>query len=182
MLLALFVLTLTTLILGAVYQAVTNDTQGTRLDLDQSRAYAAAQAGIAAVHLPAQPEPELLAGLPDERDSWEPGEGRGAELDGRRLDRVLHATSRSPRRDQTACSTSNPAGTMLEGATSAAPGTFRIESTGYSCALSGRRLLEPDLAIDRRRVQTAELPQLRLLHRLRDARPGHALRPEQHPA
>ena len=30
------------------------------------------------------------------------------------------------------CSTSDPAGTMLEGATSGAPGTFRIRSTGYA--------------------------------------------------
>ena len=46
-LLALFVLTITTLLLGAAIVAVLNDTDLSRNDLDQKRAYAAAQAGIA---------------------------------------------------------------------------------------------------------------------------------------
>src|SRR5579863_8113762 len=63
-LLALFVLTLTTLILGAVYQAVTNDSQGTRLDLDEGRAYAAAQAGIAAYTYQLNQDPDYWRSCP----------------------------------------------------------------------------------------------------------------------
>ena len=46
MLLALYILTITTLLLGAAYVAVLTDTHLSRNDLDQKRAYAAAQAGI----------------------------------------------------------------------------------------------------------------------------------------
>src|ERR1039457_4024231 len=46
-LLAVYVLTITSLLLGAAYIAVLNDTGLSRNDLDQKRAYAAAQAGIA---------------------------------------------------------------------------------------------------------------------------------------
>ena len=46
MLLALFVLMITTLLLGAAYVAVINDSGSARNDIDQKRAYAAAQAGI----------------------------------------------------------------------------------------------------------------------------------------
>ena len=48
MLFALFTLTVTTLVLGGTFMAVLNDSHLSRNDLDQKRAYAAAQAGIQA--------------------------------------------------------------------------------------------------------------------------------------
>src|SRR6202142_1584823 len=47
LLLALLVLIITTLLLGATYVAVFSDTRPSRNALDQKRAYAAAQSGIA---------------------------------------------------------------------------------------------------------------------------------------
>ena len=48
MLLAVFVLAFVSLLVGAAYVAVLNDTHLSRNDLDQKRAYAAAEAGIQA--------------------------------------------------------------------------------------------------------------------------------------
>ena len=90
MLLALFVLMVTTLLLGAAYVAVTNDTQLSRNDLDQKRAYAAAQAGIS----------QYIYQLNQNPNYWEQCDGyrrrrrERARLDRRRLDRVLLRTSR----------------------------------------------------------------------------------------
>jgi hypothetical protein len=132
-LLSLFVLTVTTLIMGAVYQAVSTDTQGTRLNLDQARAYAAAQAGIAAYTYQLNQNPNywqqcntVTANVPNGSDNG------STETYTYRPIPASTPASHPP----TACSTSNPYGTMIEDGTSAQPGTFRIAFTGTS-ALTG---------------------------------------------
>ena len=139
-LLALFVLTLTTLILGAVYQAVTNDTQGTRLDLDQSRAYAAAQAGIAAYTYELNQNPNYWRSCPTSGPSSNPWVAVPNSTDGGSTEYYSYqpiAASTAPNNDQV-CDPNNPEGTMIEGfqlstgAVSAQLGTFRIEASGKS--------------------------------------------------
>jgi len=128
-LLALFVLTLTTLVLGAVYQAVTSDTQGTRLDLDQSRAYAAAQAGIAQYTYQLNQNPNYWQGCPSVTNVPVPNSTDGGSTEYYSYKPIYASTA--PSNDKK-CDTANPSGTMIEGATSPTPGTFRIESTGTS--------------------------------------------------
>jgi hypothetical protein len=134
-LLALFVLTLTTLILGAVYQAVTNDTQGTRLDLDQGRAYAAAQAGIAAYTYQLNQDPNYWRNCLPSGTVAVPNSTDGGSTEYYNYQPIAATTA--PLNDQV-CDPNNPEGTMIEGfqlATgnvSAQLGTFRIESTGKS--------------------------------------------------
>jgi hypothetical protein len=128
-LLALFVLTVTTLILGAVYQAVTNDTQGTRLNVDQNRAYAAAQAGIAQYTYQLNQNPNYWQGCHSVTNVPVPGSTDGGSTEYYSY-KPLPATT-APLNDQQ-CDTGNPGGTMIEGPASAAPGTFRIEVTGSS--------------------------------------------------
>src|SRR5579862_1837408 len=123
-LLALFVLTLTTLILGAVYQAVTNDTQGTRLNVDQGRAYAAAQAGIAQYTYQLNQNPNYWQGCKSVTNVAVPNSTDGGSTEYYSY-KPLAATT-APLNDQH-CDTANSAGTMIEGPMSAAPGTFRIE-------------------------------------------------------
>jgi len=144
-LLALFVLTLTTLILGAVYQAVTADTQGTRNNLDQTRALAAAQAGISQYTYQLNQNPNYWQQCKSSGQVAVPNSTDGGSTEYYSYKPIPATTA--PLNDQK-CDTANPAGTMIEGtangATSAAPGTFRIESTGYSCAVSsGGTCLNP---------------------------------------
>ena len=101
-LLALFVLTVTTLLLGAAYVAVTTDSSGTRLNLDQNRAYAAAQAGISQYIYQLNQDPNYWAQLPPERQD------RGPQLHRRRLDRVLLLQAAAAPRARRTCSTANP--------------------------------------------------------------------------
>ena len=142
-LLALFVLTLTTLILGAVYQAVTNDTQGTRLDLDEGRAYAAAQAGVAAYTYQLNQNPNYWRGCPTSGTPGPPANPWVAvpnSTDGGATEYYSYqpiAATTAPLNDQV-CDPNNPEGTMIEGFQLATGnvspqlGTFRIESSGKS--------------------------------------------------
>ena len=127
---------LMTLLVSAALAATNADLGLVRRDLDDKRAYAAAQAGIAdynfhlnndsgywtrcanvpmphAVNLDAPGEPATTRTVPGSTD----GSTYGIEL--------------IPATGQSACSTTNPVGSMLEGS---GPniGTFRIRSTGYS--------------------------------------------------
>ena len=130
---------LTTMLVGVAVAATTSDQGFLRRDIDQKRAYAAAQSGIAdytyhlntdsgywarctavptpnAVNLNMNGNPTNLRPVPTTTD----GSRYGIEL--------LQATS-SPGGAQ--CDSQNPNATMLE-ASGANTGTFRIRSTGYS--------------------------------------------------
>ena len=129
MLLSLYVLTITTMLLGATYVAVLTDTQLTRNDLEQKRAYAAAEAGIAA----------YTYQLNENVNYWElcqaasnvavPGSTDNGSSEYYSTTPLIASTA--PSNDQQ-CDTSNPVSTMVEGGTGLGAGTFRIKSTGYS--------------------------------------------------
>jgi hypothetical protein len=133
MLLALYVLTITSLLLGGAYVAVLTDTHLSRNDLDQKRAYAAAQAGIEQYDYDLNQNPNYWENCPT------PGGTIGASDSGSTetyVDTPIVASTAPS--GTTACSTSNPIGTMVEagtltgGGTNPAAGTFRIASTGTS--------------------------------------------------
>jgi type II secretory pathway pseudopilin PulG len=137
MLLALVVLIITTLLLGGAYVAVLTDTHLSRNDLDQKRAYSAAQAGIEQYNYDLNQNPNF----------WEncvpPSGTIGAADSGSTESYVDYAVvaSTAPT-GATTCSTSNPIGTMVEantlanGSANPAAGTFRLASTGTSNGVS----------------------------------------------
>jgi hypothetical protein len=129
MLLALFVLIITTLLLGTAYFAVFNDTGLSRNDLDQIRAVAAAQAGLAQYTYNLNTNPNYWESCPS-ATSVAIGAAQGGSTE-------TYSYQPVPVMGQT-CSSSNPIGTMIEpatltgGAANPASGTFRISSTGTS--------------------------------------------------
>jgi hypothetical protein len=145
MLLALFVLVVTSLILSAAYVAVFSDSQLSRNDVDQGRALAAAQAGIQAYNYQ----------LNQNENYWQtcaPLGNTGAVgfngLNGNGFVTVPGSTdtgggsesyfvkplpaSTAPSTDNQ-CDPSNSLTTMIEGpAANTAAGSFRVSSTGHS--------------------------------------------------
>jgi hypothetical protein len=128
-LLALFVLTLTMLILGAVYQAVTADSQGTRNNLDQARAYSAAQAGVAQYTYQLNQNPNYWQTCPSRSNVTVPGSTDGGSTEYYSYAPVVATTA--PANDQI-CDPNNINATMIEGLSSLQPGTFRVAFTGQS--------------------------------------------------
>jgi Tfp pilus assembly protein PilX len=127
MLLALYVLVITTLLLGAAFVAVLSDAAPARNDLDQKRAYAAAQAGIAQYNYDLNQNPNF----------WEactsPGGTVGAADSGSTETFVVKPV---PATGYSSCSTSNPINSMIEAVGTAAAGSFRIAATGTSNKVS----------------------------------------------
>jgi Tfp pilus assembly protein PilX len=145
MLLALFVLVITTLILGGTFMAVLNDTGLSRNSLDQKRAYAAAQAGIQAYNYQLNQNESYwqtctplgntgatgfngtngngFVTVPGSTDA-----GGGSES---YFVKPLAATTAPSTDDK--CDAANPLATMIEGSASGiASGSFRISSIGRS--------------------------------------------------
>jgi Tfp pilus assembly protein PilX len=127
MLLALYVLTITTLLLGAAYVAVLSDTGLSRNDLDQKRAYAAAQAGIQQYDYDVNQNPNYWETCPS--PSGTIGSADSGSTESYTDTPIVASTAPG---GTTACSTSNPIGTMIESTSSTASGTFRIAATGTS--------------------------------------------------
>ena len=125
MLLALYVLIITTLLLGASYIAVLGDSGLSRNDLDQKRAYAAAQAGIAQYDYDLNQNPNY----------WEtcatPSGTIGAADSGSTESYSIRPVPASGS-GYSSCSTTNAIGSMIQSTGAAAAGTFRIASTGTS--------------------------------------------------
>ncbi len=133
---------LATMLVTVSLTAAQGDLNLTRNDLDEKRAYEAALAGINdyQYHLNSDTNYWTLCASPPTPPA------NAVNLQGSTTKRlaVPGATGTTPGtyaiellRASTSpgsanCSTSDPAGTMLEGATSAQPGTFRIKSTGYA--------------------------------------------------
>jgi hypothetical protein len=130
-LLALMVLVVTSMLLAATYVAVTGDTGATRTDLDQQRAYTAAEAGISQYIFQLNQNPDYwntCAGYPT------PITGTVGSSDNGSVEQYSYrpiAATTAPSTDQH-CDTANAIGTMIEGSSSMAPGTFRVASTGWS--------------------------------------------------
>jgi len=124
---------LVTLLVGAAVAATQSDLGLVRRDLDDKRAYAAAQAGIAdySFHLnndngywarcTTVPSPHAV----NQQSSTANRRTVPGTTD------ATYAIQLLPRTGQSACSTSNPVGTMLE-QSGANTGSFRIRSTGYA--------------------------------------------------
>ena len=124
LLLALFVLIITTLLLGGTYMAVLSDTGPSRNALDQKRAYAAAQAGIAQYNYDLNQDPNFWdtcyqSATPVAVGATDQGSTETYSI------KPVPATGFS------SCSTSNPINSMIE-SSGAAAGTFRIAATGTS--------------------------------------------------
>ena len=135
MLLALFVLTITTLILGGTYMAVLNDTHLSRNDLDQKRAYAAAQAGIQAYNYQLNQNENYWQTCNTLGTAASPITVPGSTDTGGGTETYYVtplAASTAPANDNQ-CDTANALATMIEGsAAGTASGSFRIKSTGTS--------------------------------------------------
>jgi Tfp pilus assembly protein PilX len=133
MIVTLGTLLVASVMVAAALAAANGDTHLVRNDLDQKRAYYAAQAGISdySFHLNQDvnywtycttvPSPSAVnqAGSTTNRRSVAGSTGETYAIE------LLPATG------QATCDTANPATTMIEG-TGGAAGTFRIRSTGYS--------------------------------------------------
>ena len=136
MLLAVFVLMITTLLIGGTYMAVLNDTHLSRNDLDQKRALAAAQAGIQAYNFQLNQNVNYWENCSSQSNVTVSG-STSADAGSLETYTVTPVIATSAPSGTTVCSTTNPIGTMIEGSTAqAAAGTFRIQSTGYSCPTS----------------------------------------------
>src|ERR1019366_3723 len=137
MLLAVFVLTITTLLLGGAYIAVLDDSALSRNDLDQKRAYAAAQAGIQAYNFQLNQNVNYWEScLPAANSSpvTVPGSADGGATETYTIKPLIAGTAPS---GTTQCDVNNPIATMIEGSSAGtAAGTFRISSTGQSAGVS----------------------------------------------
>ncbi len=129
MLLSLYVLTITTMLLGATYVALLTDTQLSRNDLEQKRAYAAAEAGIAAYTYQLNENVNYWELCQSASNVLVPGSTDNGSSEYYSTSPLIASTA--PTTDQQ-CDTSNPVSTMIEGGTGLGSGTFRIKSTGYS--------------------------------------------------
>jgi len=135
MLLALFVLTITTLTLGGTYMAVLNDTHLSRNDLDQKRAFAAAQAGIQAYNYQLNQNENYWQTCSTLGTAGSPLTVPGSTDTGGGSETYYVtpvAASTAPSSDNH-CDSANALATMIEGSASGlAAGSFRIKSTGTS--------------------------------------------------
>jgi Tfp pilus assembly protein PilX len=135
MLLALFVLTITTLILGGTYMAVLNDSHLSRNDLDQKRAYAAAQAGVQAYNYQLNQDENYWQTCATLGTAASPLTVPGSTDTGGGKETYYvtpMAASTAPAADNH-CDTTNALATMIEGsAAGSASGSFRIKSVGIS--------------------------------------------------
>ncbi|HEY7967752.1 MAG TPA: hypothetical protein VID68_12035 [Solirubrobacteraceae bacterium] len=131
MLLALFVLTITTLILSGAYVAVLSDTHLSRNDVDQKRAYAAAQAGIQAYNYQLNQDENYWQTCNTIGTSSSPITVPGSTDTGGGSEHYY--VTPLPATGVSACNSSNALATMIEGASAGtAAGSFRIRSTGTS--------------------------------------------------
>ncbi len=134
MLLAVFVLTVTTLLLGGAYIAILDDTALSRNDVDQKRAYAAAQAGIQAYDYQLNQNVNYWETTCTPLSGTVPGSTDAGTTETYTV-KVLVAST-APSNDQV-CDTANPIATLIEGsAGGTAAGTFRVSSTGTSAGVS----------------------------------------------
>lgn len=131
MIVTLGALVVCSLFVTAVVAATNGDVHLTRNDLDQKRAYYAAQAGISTYEFQLNANVNYWEGCPSSTNvavtATTPGAG------GESYSSVPLAASTAPAADNGQCNTSDPIGSMIEGpASPTAAGSFRIKVTGYS--------------------------------------------------
>ncbi len=123
MLLALIVLTVTTLMIAAAFVAANGDIGSSQHDLDGKRAYYAARAGLANFLYKVNKNTELWESCPTQGTTPVPGADPS----------VKFSYVPVPSNGAGACSTTNPVGTMIDFAT----GTFRMKFTGTVTSATG---------------------------------------------
>jgi Tfp pilus assembly protein PilX len=126
-LLAVYVLTITSLLLGAAYIAVLNDTGLSRNDLDQKRAYAAAQAGIAQYSYDLNQNPNYWESCPSTAQTSTAVPVGSADSGSTEY----YSYKTLPASGQSSC-VSGTFSTVIEATGSNSAGTFRVSATGYS--------------------------------------------------
>lgn len=129
MMIALFVMVVTSLLLGATYVALVNDTQLSRTNLDQQRALSAAQAGIAAYTYQLNANPNYWEGCVAPSNQPVPGSTDSGSTEYYNDTPLVASTAPT---GTTSCSLTNAVGTMIENSSNASDGTFRVSATGWS--------------------------------------------------
>ncbi|MGA9875439.1 MAG: hypothetical protein WBQ21_06490 [Solirubrobacteraceae bacterium] len=133
MIIALGVMLVTGLLLVASYTATTSDSSLTRNEIVQKQAYDAALAGVQEYEYKLQSNPDYweTCETPEKNIPQEEKITKENEYNGHYAIKLLTAST-APK-GTTACSTSNPFGTMIQ-KEGALANTFRIESIGYAGA------------------------------------------------
>jgi Tfp pilus assembly protein PilX len=128
MMVALFVMVVTALLLGASYIALVNDSQLTRTNLDQQRALAAAQAGIASYTYQLNANPNYWEGCVAPTNQAVPGSTDSGSTEYYNDTPLIASTAATG----TTCTSNTAVTYMIESSSSAADGTFRVSATGWS--------------------------------------------------
>jgi type II secretory pathway pseudopilin PulG len=136
MIVTLLTLLITSVLVAAALSAASGDAGLVRNDLDQKKAYYAAQAGISDYAFHVNQDVNYwtyCAGVPAPTAVNQWGSTANRRIVPGSTDES-YALELLPANNATACDPANPISTMIE-STGAAAGTFRIRSTGYSGAV-----------------------------------------------
>jgi Tfp pilus assembly protein PilX len=143
MIVAILVLTASTLLLFAAIDAVTNNVQTTRTDLDQKRALLAADSGLSAYEQQLSVNQNFWTTCPGANGATGVTSTVGATgatvpgaTDGGSTESYSYANVPATGTTYTGCSTVNPAASTIE-QTAGAVGTFRVKVTGTSQPTAG---------------------------------------------
>ncbi len=117
MIIAMMVLTIVTLLIGAAFVAANGDVDNSRHDLDGKRAYYSARAGLNRFLYLLNKNNELWQTCPSQATTAVPGSSG-----------QTYSYAPLPANGQAACTTSNPVGTFIDIST----GSFRMRFTGAS--------------------------------------------------
>ncbi len=118
MTIALMVLTISSLLIAAAFVAAKGDIGNTQHDLDAKRAYSAARSGLA----------NFLVQLNRNTELWESCPSKGSTQVPGGPSNLRYSYTTVPANGATACSTSNPVGTLVDFSS----GSFRMKFTGTS--------------------------------------------------
>ena len=160
MLLALIVLTVTTLMIAAAFVAANGDIGNTQHDVDGKRAYYAARAGLANFLYKLNKNTELWQTCPTQAAIKVPG---GPST-------TKYSYAPVPSNGASTCNTASPVGTMIDFATGHLPDEVHRDRRRRQRGDEGD-------ADDRRQLPSRLAARLPLVLRLRDARPQHLRRP-----
>ncbi|MET0824155.1 MAG: hypothetical protein ABWY79_07355 [Solirubrobacterales bacterium] len=118
MVIALMVLTISSLLIAAAFVAAQGDVKNTQHDLDGKRAYSAARAGLAAFLVQLNRNTELWESCPARASTQVPGGPTN----------LRYSYTTVPANGASACTIANPVGTLIDFNT----GSFRMKFTGTS--------------------------------------------------
>ena len=121
MIIAMMVLTIVTLLIGAAFVAANGDVENSRHDLDGKKAYYSARAGLNRFLFELNKNNELWQTCPTQTSTTVPGSSG-----------QTYSYAPLPANGQAACTTGNPVGTFIDIAT----GSFRMRFTGTSNGVS----------------------------------------------